>query len=129
MVLEGGKHPLDGSDRRKQRAVVEFLCDPDKEGTEGEWEAEDKYKDSALSRRDDSNDDDDSDNDHSAIEHQLKTDDAALIWESYGPEEDVDELHLTWYTKHACEKRDDSGDDTDEGTTTHWGFFTWFVIM
>ena len=37
LVLKGGKH------KRKQKAVIEFLCKPDVEGTEGEWEPEEKY--------------------------------------------------------------------------------------
>lgn len=105
---------------------MEFLCDQNKEGTEGEWTSEDEYEaDSRLSLRDE-----DQSDDPSSIEHQLKNDDAALIWEGYGSENGADVLRLTWYTKHACEKRQDSGDDTDnDDKSSHWGFFTWFVIV
>lgn len=139
LVLKGGKHPLDApvKERREQKAIVEFLCD-ENEGTEGEWEdSEDKY--SKLVRREDMNkydekgEDDNSDGkDKSFPEHQLKKKNAALIWESYEPEKDADVLRLTWHTKYACEKRDGK-DDNNEGdggdASTHWGFFTWFVIM
>ncbi|KAK2596730.1 type II membrane protein [Conoideocrella luteorostrata] len=128
LVLKGGKHPLDGAvkDRREQKAIVEFLCDEKKEGTEGEWESEDKY-----SKRDDKKDDDG--NDKSFPERQLKKDDSALLWESYGREKDVDVLRLTWHTKYACENKRDGNDDNNKGdggdSSTHWGFFTWFVII
>lgn len=132
LVLKGGKHPLDApvKERREQKAVVEFLCD-EKEGTEGEWEdSEDKYS-QKLDRRDDKKEDD---KDKSFPEHQLKKENAALIWESYGPEKDADVLRLTWHTKYACEKRDENGDDNNKGNdgddaSTHWGFFTWFVVL
>lgn len=130
LVLKGGKNPLDGpvKERREQKAIVEFLCDKN-EGTEGEWdESEDKY-----SRRDDKKGDDNNDGkDKSFPERQLKKENAALIWESYGSEQDVDVLRLTWHTKYACEKRDGS-DDSNKGdggnATSHWGFFTWFVVI
>ncbi|KAG6005935.1 type II membrane protein [Claviceps maximensis] len=149
LVLKGGKHPLDApvKERREQKAVVEFLCD-EKDGTEGEWEdSEDKYSvdEEKLRRRDGkkedemkSNDDNNNDNnkDRSFPEHQLRKDNAALIWESYGPEQDADVLRLTWHTKYACEKRNGNNDDDDgkkgDGggdASAHWGFFTWFVVV
>ncbi|TQS31996.1 hypothetical protein Golomagni_07706, partial [Golovinomyces magnicellulatus] len=78
LVLKGGKHPLKESagNRRPQKTVIEFLCDKDKEGTEGEWESEDKYEKRA-------DDKDDKGEDRDGVEHQLKKDDAALIWKSY----------------------------------------------
>lgn len=162
LVLKGGKHPLDGAvkDRREQRAIVEFLCDPERKGDEGEWEAEDKYeKDTKLRRRADNKSDDGKDEDKkddgkkdddkkdddkkgdddkggddgkekSSVEHQLKNKDAALVWESYQKEKDIDVLRLTWHTKYACEKRDpNDGEDEGGNSSSHWGFFTWFVIM
>jgi hypothetical protein len=140
IVFKGGKHPLSGpsKERRPQRAVVEFLCDPDKTGIEDEWDAEDKYESSSLRTRadgeeeDDEDDEDDGSNEDSSLEHQLLNQNAALLWESYGPENDVDVLRMTWHTKYACEKRDDSDDDDGDesgSTKASWGFFTWFVIM
>lgn len=151
LVLKGGKHPLTGpvSERRNQKAVIEFICDPDKTGTEGEWTSEDEYEKAPKTKRraaddkDDKKEKDDKDGDNkdddgktdSAIEHQLKNENAALIWEDYAKEKDVDILRLTWYTKYACEKRDggkDGGKDDDRepsDSSASWGFFTWFVIM
>jgi autophagy-related protein 27 len=128
IVLKGGKHPLKGpvKERKQQEAIIEFLCDADKDGSEGEWDAEDKYE--RLARRDDK-DQEDEDEGESTTEHQLKKDDAALIWESFKGEKDTDVLRLTWHTKHACEdKRSDDGDGNDS-TSTSWGFFTWLFIM
>lgn len=138
LVLKGGRH-----ENRDQRAVIEFLCDREKTGLEGEWEAEDKYeKESKRKREDDKKEDDKKDDDKKdgdknkdnkeEVEHQLKKDDAALIWESYGAEKDIDVLRLTWHTKYACEKRDDDKDvqDPEEPSSSgSWGFFTWLVIM
>ncbi|PHH65793.1 hypothetical protein CDD81_1520 [Ophiocordyceps australis] len=137
LVLKGGKHPLDGpvNERREQRAVVEFLCDPNRTGDEGEWEAEDEYdKNAKLRARADGDDDGDKNDgqDRSALEHQLKKDNAALLWESFEDEKDAKVLRLTWHTKYACEKREDGGDSDDKGdgsTSSHWGFFTWFVVI
>jgi hypothetical protein len=143
LVLMGGKHPLSGpsKERRPQQAIIEFLCDPEKEGTEGEWDSEDEYDGPKLRTRDDEKKDDDKDGEdgedgESSIEHQLKKEDAALVWGSYKAEKDDDVLRMTWYTKHACEKRDgndkdkDGGKDEDEGNqSASWGLFTWFVII
>lgn len=160
LVLKGGKHK-----NREQRAVIEFLCDRNQTGTEGEWESEDKYETESKRKRDDAeeeeeekgeedkeekdegddkddkedgdkeDDKDKDDNDHpDEAEHQLKKDDAALIWEGYGDEKGADILRLTWHTKYACEKRDDDKDVEDpeepsKGGSSGWGFFTWLLVM
>ena len=137
LVLKGGKHPLDGpqKERREQKAVIEFLCDPNKEGTEGEWKSEDEYDKESILRREEKEGDGEDGKGESGVEHQLKKDDAALIWESYTAEGDADILRMTWHTKYACEKRDGGGDgggapSGGEGdVSSHWGFFTWFVLM
>lgn len=154
LTLQGGKHPLDGptKDRRPQKAIIELLCDKEKEGTEGEWETDEKYFD-AKSKRDDK---DDKSKDPGAKEEQLKKAEAALIWKSYEADGDSDVLRLEWHTKHACEKRDGNDDDKnkddkgkdgdkdgkgkdgDKGdekepeqqpSSGNWGFFTWLIIM
>ncbi|TQV91669.1 hypothetical protein V2A60_008608 [Cordyceps javanica] len=137
LVLKGGRH-----ENREQKAVIEFLCDRNHTGLEGEWEAEDKYESSSKRRRDDKPDGDkkegddkgDGSDDKSSeeVEHQLKKDDASLIWESYGAEKDADILRLTWHTKYACEKRDDDNDVQDPeapSSSGSWGFFTWLIIV
>ncbi|OAA52851.1 Autophagy-related protein 27 [Cordyceps fumosorosea ARSEF 2679] len=141
LVLKGGRH-----EKREQRAVIEFLCDRNRTGLEGEWEAEDKYESGsgAKRRRDDKEADDakegddkkeKGDNDDTSneeVEHQLKKEDASLLWESYGVEKDADILRLTWHTKYACEKRDDDDvKDPEEppSSSSNWGFFTWLIIV
>ncbi|KAM3514534.1 hypothetical protein MY11210_001769 [Beauveria gryllotalpidicola] len=125
LVLKGGRH-----EKRDQRAVIEFLCDRNQTGLEGEWEAEDKYESSAKRKRDDK-EDDGKNGSNEEVEHQLKKDDAALIWESYGAEKDADILRLTWHTKYACEKRDDNDveDPEEPAKSASWGFFTWLIII
>lgn len=152
-MLKGGKDPLTGStkERVEQNAVIEFLCDPTKEGTEGEWDSEDKYEKRDEKKEDEKKEDDkkedDKDDDkknddkkddkdseknegESTIEHQLKHENASLVWDGFAREKDADVLRLTWYTKYACEKREDNGGGGgDESSSSHWGFFTWFVVV
>lgn len=154
-MLKGGKHPLDGpvKERRKQVAIIDFLCDPDKLGTENVWGLDEYRKDTELQNRADEKSDevkgddgsDDSDKEESTINHQVMGDDAAIIWKSHKHEEAADVLRLTWFTKFACLKRDgtENGDTAktphdDKGkgkkisggkpSSNHWGFFTWAVL-
>ena len=134
LVLKGGKYPLTppAKEQREQKAIVEFLCDHNKKGTEGEWEAEDRYDSDQLQRRDDE-ESGGGDEGESSREHQLKNDDAALLWDGYGDESGTDVLRMTWYTQYACESTEgniDDGEPEDDGnSSSHWGFFTWLVIM
>ncbi|KAL2137628.1 hypothetical protein VTI28DRAFT_8729 [Corynascus sepedonium] len=144
---EGLRLTLQGATKyqeRIQRTVVDFRCNPELEGTEGEWESLDEYvpgdKD-ARRRREEKDDDkkekegDDKDGGDkegpvSTPEKQLKKDGAALIWKGYkrGKDADgaeMDTLYLTWYTKHVC----DAAADEPAGESKGWGFFTWFVII
>lgn len=140
LVLKGGKHPLTGPHKEKhdQKAIIEFVCDHDKSGLEGEWKPEDRYEgDNRKLRREEKKDGDkegeeEDDGTESGVEHQLKKEDAALIWESYGKDDkDADVLRLTWRTKEACEKREEGDDDSGNSGSKSggWGFFTWFIIM
>lgn len=156
LEFTGGKNPLSGPEKERfeQKAVIEFLCDPEKEGTEGEWESEDKYEKRAEKEEDkegekkdekkdgdkedekkdgdkeDEKKDGDKDEGESTIEHQLKHENASLIWDGFAREKEVDVLRLTWYTKYACEKREDNGGSGgDESSSAHWGFFTWFTVI
>lgn len=138
IALYGGKHQL-GSGGREQRAIIEMVCS-DKKGTEGEWNpSDDKYEQvppetegygdgnsaaARLRRADDEGGD-------GGKEHQLLKENAALLFDSYGPMADngnVDVLRLTWHTELACEGRRDGGGSGDS-QSQHWGFFTWLVIL
>lgn len=156
IVFNGGKYPLNKSGR-PQKAVLEFVCDKDKTGLEGETTPEDLY-DKPESRRlraredgkegdgkegDGDGDGDGDGNQDDGTEKQIVKSDSALLWNSYGSADDNDKtdvLRLTWHTKHACEgayKNPDndkggSGDgDSDKPTdeSSSWGFFTWFILM
>ncbi|KAJ4261608.1 type II membrane protein [Fusarium torreyae] len=143
LVLTGGKDPLHGPSKEKkdQKAIIEFLCDPEKEGTEGEWATTEEYtklkaradeKDGDKKEGDDKEGDDKDGNEdegESTLEHQLKHENASLIWDGFEQEKDTGVLRLTWYTKHACEKREDNGGDDEDSTSSHWGFFTWFILI
>ncbi|KAJ3519226.1 hypothetical protein NM208_g14208 [Fusarium decemcellulare] len=138
LVLTGGKDPLKGpvKERTDQKAIIEFICDPDKEGTEGEWTQQSKRDDEEKNSDEDEKDGDDKDGDkdgdndegESSLEHQLKYENASLIWEGFEAEKDARVLRLTWYTKYACENKQD-GDDGDGDSSSSWGFFTWFILI
>lgn len=92
----GGLYFVDPEDK-KQSAVVEYICDKDKTGLEGQERDKDK--------RDD------------------KKEEKSLKFVSYSD----NVLKLQWRTKQACEQAAGGGDDGSGGS--HWGFFTWFIIM
>lgn len=131
LTLQGGTYQ-----QRAQRTVVEFRCNPDVAGTEGEWESLDEYepvkgqgeeKEKKNGRREEKKE-----GDESTPEQQLKKDGAALVWQGYKREKgekdlDMDTLYLTWYTKSVCDAAADQ--PAPEQESSHWGFFTWFVIL
>jgi hypothetical protein len=100
---------------RKQKAVVDFICDEELTGDEGNLDPEDKYQ--------------------SKMRQLVSRDDAgtngtssSLRWESYAADpanDQVDLLRLQWKTKYACKDQRDVGN----GETKGWGFFTWFILM
>lgn len=105
--LEGLEVQLNGGmyNRKKQQAVVRFICDKDKTGNE----------DAVLQKRDDGN--------------QVKgTNNTSLTFLSYGAEEgtpSTDILRLDWRTQYACEDFVEEEGDSTGG----WGFFTWLILL
>ncbi|KAI0102440.1 autophagy-related protein 27 [Nemania sp. FL0031] len=146
VILKGG---ID-SNKRKKRTIIDFVCNKDLDGTEGEYESEDKYE-SALSRRaeDDKNEDEDKGKDKDEDENsppkevQLGIEkNPSLVFERYGPSDsnsDIDILHLTWSSKYVCESKADDGKGDPDGSGdedgdakkpgSHWGGFTWVIII
>lgn len=110
LELHGGRFPFE-KDGVKQQAVIELRCDPDRTGLEKATESWDKRK---------KREDEDEDGDDDAEEEN------SLRFVSYGVVDDVGVLRLDWLTKYACE--DYEGDD-DSDSSSHWGFFTWLIIM
>lgn len=134
LVLHGG---IDNVTKRKQQAIVEMVCDKEKTGKEGEWDPkDDKYEPGqeeteeeegspAAGKRKRADGDEGKDD---SSEHQLLKPDSALIFDSYGPlseDKQIDVLRLTWNTKYACEGLPEDEYPSD----SHWGFFTWLVIL
>lgn len=125
LALHGPKYPEKNG--QKQKAVIEFLC-LDK--------AEEKKKAAVMKRGPwiAARNDDGDEEDHSATGEVA--DDGhggTLKYLDYSTVGDSKVLSLEWRTKYACEdaaKRGD-GDDNDKGggSSGHWGFFTWFIIM
>lgn len=132
--VEGISVELHGGEfrKRKQKAVISFLCEKDWTGNEGV--EEDKRR--SLSPRDDGEDDgedDGDDNGGNGNGDRFKQDPKnALQFVSYGEEgegkERIDVLRLDWRTKYACEEVGD-GDDEEPTRKSGWGFFTWIILM
>lgn len=132
--MHGGMYPFDDrKNGRKQKAVVEFICAPERTGLEGEdgageEEEKEKEEDGEENKRRKTRRDDEDDG-----EGKEKEDDGrSLRFISYGraeDDDDIDVLRLEWLTKHACDggAADDGG--SEETKSRHWGFFTWFIIV
>ena len=134
LEMHGGVYPYEGPklSRQEQMAVVQFICDPDKTGLEGDEDnEEEKRKLRARKSTGDGMGDDPTDG-----QKEPEDDGKSLRFKSYEMEDHVKVLRLDWHTKHACdsEQDGDSDDDRSEGdeprkTSSHWGFFTWFIVM
>jgi hypothetical protein len=113
IIMNGGFRKLE-SGKRKQKAIVEFVCDRNRTGLEHLYDPEDKYTDKMKQEENDGVDNDDQK-------------DSSLQFVSYDEGEgDVDVLRLLWRTMHACE---DAKDEKDAEKARHWGLFTWFILM
>jgi hypothetical protein len=138
LELHGGKHPFNDKHGEKQVAIIDFICDPDRTGLEGlESDGGDKKmlkaREAELSERQQRRspaDDDEKDGDNDGDDSKKEKEDTSrsLRFKSYGHDEDrdADALRLEWYTKYACDAYE-GHHDTDGGS--HWGFFTWFIVL
>lgn len=147
LELRGGKYPHNKKNGKKQKALIEFICDRNRTGTEGTnldgrdtEDEKDKEEEEKRMRRlakklrvraddeEEDDDDEDGDDDDDGDDDEEKPDKSkALQFVSYKEEDGLDVLRLTWYTKFAC---DDGGkDDSGSSKSEHWGFFTWLIIM
>jgi autophagy-related protein 27 len=136
--MNGGAVPLDGpkEERRKQSAIIELICNKNMTGKEGEVTPEDKYHSRGIRRREHAKEGEGNHTEpDSTQEKQLLRDNyagpTALKFVSYGSDKGdtmLDVLRLTWETKHACEGVFDAPDE-DAPQGSHWGIFTWLVIM
>lgn len=148
--LNGGRYPFDKSSGREQRAIIEFECDPDRTGLEGdERDEREKVDDEVTEKRNiaraegdekdgegdkdgkDGKDDKDG-KDGKDGESEPVEDNSSLKLIGYQLEvgegnSRIDVLRLNWRTKYACEGKRDS--NAPSKSSSHWGFFTWFLIM
>ena len=107
--MDGLKLELHGGyyNKRKQKAVINFECDKDRTGNEGN---EDDVASMAGDEKEDNS--------------------QSLTFISYGPvdgKEAVDILRLNWRTKYSCE--DAEAEEPNVDKSRGWGFFTWFILM
>jgi hypothetical protein len=145
MELHGGRHPFDSArEGIEQRAIIEFVCDREREGDEGaekdnsehaeepKKDGEDKGEDNDKKEGEDKGEDDDKKEERlsrrDGEKGKCEDSDASLRFCGYKREKtdkdkEVKTLRLEWRTKYACE----DAPAPDGGS--HWGFFTWFIIM
>lgn len=123
--LHGGRFPWnDKKTGLDQQAIIEFVCDPEREGLEGvkedKSEKEPDEKDSESEKKDSGNNS--KREDKKVEEPSLKV--VSYKVESPSKDKQIKTLRLEWRTKHACVNA-----DSDETSSSHWGFFTWFIVM
>lgn len=144
-ILHGGRLPFD--DKKTgidQRAIIEFVCDKERDGLEGDEKDGGKSgSDKEGDKKDgDKKDDkkDDKKNDKKEEEKKISSreegskdsceeSDASLRFCGYEVEKlEKDKkartLRLEWRTKYACEDA-----PAERPASSHWGFFGWFFIM
>ena len=126
--LNGGMKPFDKKNGVKQKAIIEFDCDASLTGLEGVEEGGVSKGEDTRRRRAEGEEDGEEEGDGDGEEESDgEADDSSLQFISYKEEGDNTEvLRLTWKTKHACERDVDSGSGSK---SSHWGFFTWMIIM
>ncbi|KAI7166208.1 hypothetical protein D0869_08143 [Hortaea werneckii] len=126
--LNGGKYPTT-RDGQPQKAIIEFHCNKDLTGNEGFEEDAEAMLDMAtyasLTRRADDEDEDDPEPPELPDLDKGKS----LEFISYKPEEDMGVLRLKWNTRFACEGQAGKPSGGSSKGGSHWGFFTWFIII
>ncbi|KAI9713341.1 MAG: hypothetical protein M1828_001434 [Chrysothrix sp. TS-e1954] len=124
--LRGGVRP--NEDKRPQKFIIDLICDADRSGLEDD---EKRRRTPVAEARDDEDEGGDEDDKPSDSDPNK-----ALQFVSYkatpgkGQESSkvFDVLQLRWHTKYGCEG--EAGKDSGDGKAgSHWGFFTWFIII
>jgi hypothetical protein len=141
-TLNGGRFPFDSKrEGVNQRAIIEFVCDKERSGLEGDEmdksPHEDGDNDDKGDNEGDSKDDkkEDSDKKVESLKRReenskgkCEDNDNSLRFcgyevETEGKDQKVQTLRLEWRTKYAC------ADAPSPDGGSHWGFFGWFFIM
>ncbi|KAG8528852.1 uncharacterized protein KY384_006541 [Bacidia gigantensis] len=124
LEMHGGKD----DDGKKQKAIVEFICRADSGN-------DDRRRHSTISTtKDEDDDEDDKDGDEKDDDKggdksgEIADDEngGKLKYVSWEDEGKYKVLRLEWNTKYACE---DAKTGSSNSTSSHWGFFTWFIIV
>lgn len=132
--LHGGRLPFDSKTGVDQQAIIEFVCDKERSGLEGdekdnteheedpkdgdaEKEENPDQKPESLQKRDDEKKGKCEDSDRSLRFCGYELEDS-------GKGKSVKTLRLEWRTKYACENAPRSDD-----SSSSLGFFGWFFIM
>ncbi|KAK2865478.1 hypothetical protein FQN49_003532 [Arthroderma sp. PD_2] len=126
MELHGGKHTFDKK-KTNQKAVFDFLCDPERTGLEGLVDAKPEGGDQKdEDKKDDDKKGDDKKEEKEEDKSQKRQEDSpnSLQLKGYNEEEGV--LTLEWRTKYACE---DGEGGSGNKSSSHWGFFTWIIVL
>ncbi|KAL8794187.1 MAG: hypothetical protein Q9195_003255 [Heterodermia aff. obscurata] len=122
LKMGGGSYPP--KDGKRQKAVVEFLCDRKNE-TEGQKKAF-SLRNAEEGDEEGNNNSGKSDEEKKAEEQTDDGEGGTLRFLSYDEVGEEEVLSLEWKTRHACEDTKDNGSKSSSG---HWGFFTWFIII
>ncbi|EYE98995.1 autophagy-related protein 27 [Aspergillus ruber CBS 135680] len=110
--LGGGQYLDDKKTKKDAGAVIEFQCDPTRSGLEGISTEEDTAEEQLRAKED---------GDESGDKSR------SLRFQSFGPADNESYvLKLDWKTRYAC---DDYLSSKKGGSSNHWGFFTWFIVI
>lgn len=131
---EGVRAELHGGmwEKKPQKAIIEFLCDTDMEGTEGFEDPKkmDVSSYGSMKKREDEEEGDGEDDDDDNRELPDLDKGKALQFKGYRDEkDDTGVLRLEWKTKYACEDASDKAPADGGKKSGGWGFFTWFLII
>ncbi|KAE8145210.1 putative autophagy protein Atg27 [Aspergillus avenaceus] len=118
--LSGGQY-IDNEGKKKDAgAVVEFQCDRDRSGLEGLETTNEPSDDNNEKQRRRRETDNPPDSGNGSSQRSLE-------FKSFGQaDDDSYVLKLNWKTTYACDTylEDNKGDGS-----SHWGFFTWLIII
>lgn len=130
--LNGGRYPFDNSKGQTQKAIIEFVCDPERTGLEGVGaDDREKLEDEPTERRRLARAEDGEKEGEGEKDGDKEKNESSLQFVSYKFEEDgkseTEVLRLNWRTKYACEGQTEHTPSPSKSKS--WGFFTWFLIM
>ncbi|KAI4701971.1 hypothetical protein J4E89_010490 [Alternaria sp. Ai002NY15] len=138
-TLNGGRFPFnDKKEGINQRAIIEFVCDKERTGLEGDEmdkspHQDDDKEDDGGDKGDDQKEGDDKKEEKLRRREEngkskCEDNDNSLRFCGYDMETEekdkkVQTLRLQWRTKYAC------ADAPSPDGGSHWGFFGWFFII